>query len=104
VSQTKRQAKDSDQFSFTGLVAFLAVVALFLFVSTKAGTRASGVILLAGALRQQLVGRISYGWEGQPASGYITGWLATLLNALLALFGLAILVWPEVAMSIFGWK
>jgi hypothetical protein len=99
----KSRAAKEGELSLIGLAAFIAIVLLFQFVSTKAGTRAMGVSMLAGAVVQQFRGRIEYGWRGMPAAGYITGALATLLNLLLATVGLAIVVWPEVAMGIFGW-
>ena len=93
----------SEEFSFIGLIAFLAVVSMFLFVSTKAGTRAVGMSLIVWALLQLLRGRIEYGWEGRPPLGYITGWPATVLNVIFGALGFAIVSWPEVAMGIFGW-
>lgn len=99
----KSQTSRSNKFSLIELGAFLVVVALFLFVSTKAGTRAVGTCMLASALVQQWKGEIAYGWEGRPPSGYITGWPATLLNLILGLLGIAVIIWPEVAMSILEW-
>lgn len=100
----KPTTSDDDGFGLLGLVAFGAVVALFLFVSTKAGTRGMGVLMLLAALLQQVRGRIAYGWEGRPPSGYITGPLATGLNLLFAVIGVAMLIWPEVVSGIFGWS
>jgi len=54
-------------------------------------------------LKQQFDGRIEYGWEGRAPSGYIIGWPATVLNLIFGLAGLAVVFWPEVAMSVFGW-
>lgn len=99
----QRHASGSSQFSLVGLGAFLVVVALFLLVSTKAGTRAVGICMIAGALIQQWAGRIAYGWEDRPPSGYITGWLATVLNLFFGTLGLGVVIWPEVAMGILGW-
>jgi len=99
----KSRVPTSDEFSFVRVGAFLVVVALFVFVSTKAGTRGVGFSMIMGAIFQQFQGRIEYGWEGRPPSGHITGWLATLLNLIFGVLGLAIMVWPEVAMGIFGW-
>ena len=86
--------------SATGLV----IVALFLFVSVKVGTRGVGLYMVAGALIQQWEGRIAHGWEDQPPSGYITGWVATVFNLILGMLGLAVAIWPEVAMGIIGWN
>src|SRR3954465_16019232 len=91
------------EFSVLGMIAFLIVVALFMFVSAKAGTRGMGACMIAGAVMQQREGRIGYGWKGQPASGYITGRPATLLNLVFGALGLAVFIWPEVAMGVFGW-
>jgi hypothetical protein len=94
----------SGPFSAFGWVSFVAVVALFLLVSTKAGTRGMGVSIVVGSILHYLSGKgIEYGWEGRPPAGYITGWPAKLITAAFALTGLAIAVWPEVAMGIFGW-
>jgi hypothetical protein len=94
---------EDGQFSLLGMAAFLVVVGLFVFVSTKAGTRGFGACTLIGAFLQARDGRIAYGWKGRPPSGYITGWPATLLTLVFGALGLAILIWPEVAMGIFGW-
>jgi hypothetical protein len=99
----KSKASDDNGFGLLGLMAFAAVVALFLFVSTTAGTRGMGVLMLLAALLQQVRGRIAYGWEGRPPSGYFTGPLATGLNLLFAAIGVAMLIWPEVVVGIFGW-
>ena len=100
----KSETNDDYEHGLFGLVAFAAVVSLFIFVSTKAGTRGMGVLMLVGSVMQQVRGRISYGWEGRPPSGYITGALATGLNLLFAALGLALAIWPEVAMGIFRWS
>ena len=97
------QTTDKGEFSLLGFLAFAIVVALFLFASTKAGTRGMGVLMIVGAVMQQLKGRIAYGWEDQAPSGYITGALATGLNLLFAVLGVGTAIWPEVAMGIFGW-
>jgi hypothetical protein len=99
----KPTASDDDGFGLLGLMAFAAVVALFLLVSTTAGTRGMGVLILLAALLQQVRGRIAYGWEGRPPLGYITGPLVTGLNLLFAAIGVAMLIWPEVVVGIFGW-
>lgn len=99
----KAQANDSNEFSLLGFAAFLVVVLLFLFVSTKAGTRGVGVYMMVGALIQQFSGRIEYGWEGRPPSGYITGWTALVLNLIFGMCGLATVIWPDIAMGILGW-
>ena len=60
--------------------------------------------MIAGAVVQQFQGRIAYGWESRPPSGYLTGSLATVLNLIFVLVGLAAVIWPEVAMDIAGWS
>jgi hypothetical protein len=100
----KPKTDDGSPFSLVGFAAFFIVVALFSFVSTKAGTRAIGIMLLIGAVQQGLRGRIAYGWRGRPPSGHITGFPAVAINVLLGLFGIAVLLWPGVAASIFGWS
>lgn len=97
----RRLIAHNDAISWAG---FLAVVALFLFVSTKAGTRGLGVSMVVGAILQHLGGRgIEYGWEGRPPAGVITGWPAALVNAAFGVAGMAVAIWPEVAMGILGW-
>lgn len=92
------------EFSLAGHIAFAAVVCLFIFVNTKAGTRGIGICMIGSALVQQFRGRIEYGWEGQPSAGHITGKVATFLNLALMAAGLGTIVWPEVPMQIFGWS
>ncbi|MBW8846360.1 MAG: hypothetical protein JF607_15455 [Burkholderiales bacterium] len=100
----KPQAPQSADASVVGWVSFLAVSALFLFVSTKAGTRGLGISMVVGSILQHFSGRgIEYGWEGRPPSGTITGWPAALFTAALGVAGLAVAIWPEVAMGFFGW-
>lgn len=101
-TDSSKSTRDGE-FSLWGMVTFLIVVALFVFVSTKAGTRAVGAGMLASAFLQLREGRIGYGWEDQPPSGYITGRLATLLSLLFGALGLVVFIWPEVAMGILGW-
>ena len=72
-----------DEYRSVGFICFLLVVALFTFVSDKAGMRGLGFTLLMGAALGQRKGRFSYGLEGRPPSGHITGWLATALWVLL---------------------
>ena len=86
-----------------GLVAFAIVVFIFLFVSFRAGTRAFGVSMVLGAVQQQFRGRIPYRWQGRLVSRPITGWFENLLNAAVGIVGLAIVIWPDVAMGFFGW-
>jgi hypothetical protein len=99
----KPQANGSGEFSLLGFAAFLVIVSLFMFVSTKAGTRGVGVCVIVGALIQQISGRIEYGWEGRPPSGYITGWAAAVLNLVFGILGLAMVIWPDIAMGILSW-
>jgi hypothetical protein len=97
-----KSARDGE-FSLLGLAMFAVVVGLFLFVSTKAGTRGVGVCMLGGALIQLREGRIAYGWEGRPPSGHISGWPAKLVSVVFGALGLAVLIWPDVAMGVLGW-
>jgi hypothetical protein len=102
---TDKQPKtaDASKLSVLGHSAFIVVVALFLFVSAKAGTRAVGIFMIISAVLQMRKGRIAYGWEGRPPSGYITGFISTVLNVVFVAIGLAMVVWPELAMGILGW-
>lgn len=105
-SETPNAAVERDRREVQSrwVAAFLVVVALFVIVSTKVGTRGMGFLMIAGALKQQFDGRIEYGWEGRPSSGYIIGWPAAVINLIIGLAGLAVVVWPEVAMGVFGWN
>lgn len=81
-------------------IVFLVTAALF-FVSSIAATRALGVFIVLLALVQYRQGRIAYGWEGRPPSGYLTGMPVTVVSAIFAVAGLALIVWPEFAISMF---
>lgn len=86
-----------------GWASFAVTVALFMFVSSRAGIRWLGVVMLVGAAIQIIQGRIGYGWEGREPSGYITGVPAVLLGLLLGALGLAMLAEPEFMLGLFGW-
>ena len=97
----KSQFSDSNNSRLFGWIGFVVVVALFLFVSDKAGMRGIGVSMIAAAWLHRSDGRVPYGWEGRPPSGHITGWPATVLTLVVGLAGLALVIWPEVAIAIF---
>lgn len=101
---TKEPQSLPSESSIFEIVVFAVVVALFVFVGSKAGTRAVGVVMIFGAAWQQFKGRIPYGWEDQKPSGFLTGRLATVVNLILAALGFSILVWPAVAMDVLGWS
>lgn len=61
-------------------------------------------MMLIGAALQLKDGRISYGWEGHEPSGYIAGTPAKLLSLVMALAGLAMLVWPLFLLELLGWE
>ena len=86
------------------IACFAVVAGLFMFVSAVAGTRAAGVAMLAGAVLQQVRGRIPYGWEGREPSGFLTGGTAKVVNLIMAAIGVALAIWPRAAMNIFGWS
>ena len=86
-----------------GLAAFLIVVAVFLTLGTRAGTRTLGLVTLVVAAYHLRAGKISYGWEGRESSGYITGVPAILLACLIGLLGLAMLIEPGLMMALLGW-
>lgn len=88
---------------FARLAAFAAVVCLFLFVSSRAGMRGAGVVILAGAIVHVLQRRIPYGWQGREPSGYISGAPALLLGALLGIVGVAAVVQPDLILALLGW-
>jgi hypothetical protein len=84
-------------------IAFMAVVALFLFVSSRAGIRGVGILMLIGAAVHMVQRRIPYGLEGYEHSGYITGVPAILLGLLAAIAGILMLIQPEFMLSMLGW-
>lgn len=85
------------------LVAFVVVVCLFMFVSSRVGMRGAGLVMLAGAAVHVVQRRIPYGWEGREPSGYITGVAAVLLGALMGLIGVVALVQPDLMLALLGW-
>ena len=82
--------------------AFAVVVVLFIFVSSKAGMRGIGLVMLANACVHLVNQSVSYGWEGQEPSGYITGIPAVLLGILMGVAGVAMLVLPEFMLVLLG--
>lgn len=94
----------SPVFGAIGVLSFVAVVAIWLFVSDRAGMRAFGVSILVGAVFSQLSGKgVPYGWEGRAPSGYITGWGALVFNGSMGVVGVAVVAWPDVVLGILGW-
>lgn len=86
------------------LAAFVVVVALFQLVSSKAGMRGMGVVMLVGAGGQLVTRRIPYGIEGYEPSGYITGKFAVILSLLMGLVGIVMVAQPELMLALFGWS
>jgi hypothetical protein len=87
-----------------GLAAFLLVVVIFLTVGSRAGTRTLGLVTVVAALIQLRAKRISYGWENREPSGYITGIPAIAISCFLGLFGVAMIINPDLIMAILGWE
>jgi hypothetical protein len=85
-------------------VAFAVVVALFLLVSSKAGMRGAGVVMLVVSEIHLVTRRIPYGWEGREPSGYITGVPAVMVGMLTGAVGAAMLAYPELMLALFGWS
>ena len=100
--KTPKDSSDSSLMIEMGL--FAIVLMTFVLFGIETGARVLGGVMISSALWKQLKGRIPYGWEGQAPSGYLSGGIATILNLAMALFGLAILIWPEVAMAVLGWS
>ena len=96
-------SENSTVWRIAGWVSFAVTVALFTFVSSRAGMRWLGIVMLVGAAVQITQRRIVYGWEGRAPSGYITGVPAVLLGLLLGALGLAMLAKPEFMLILFGW-
>ena len=87
-----------------GIAAFAVTVLLFMFVSSLAGMRWLGIVMLAGAVVQIIQRRIAYGWEGREPSGFITGFPALVLGVLLGLAGAVMVAKPDLMLAIFGWQ
>ena len=66
----------------------LVILAGYLAGGSKVGKGVLGACLIVGALLQQCVGKIPYGWEGAAPSGYLTGWKVLVFNLFLAGAGL----------------
>lgn len=84
--------------------AFAVMAFLFLFVSSRAGMRGLGVVMLIGSGAQIAARRIPYGWEGKEPSGYITGFPALLVSLLMGTLGMAMIFQPALMLTLFGWK
>jgi hypothetical protein len=96
--------KSGNYFTGLGLVAFVVMASLFLFVSDKAGVRALGIWFFGGAIWGFLTGQpVENGWQGRPASGHLPGWAATLFYLAMSALGLFMLIWPEVFVD-FGFR
>ena len=95
--------ENSSAWRIAGMASFAVGVALFMFVSSHAGMRWLGVVMLVGAIVQIVQRRIAYGWEGREPSGYITGIPAVVLGVLLGALGVAMLAKPDLMLAIFGW-
>ena len=77
------------------VVAVISVAFVYTLVSKSAGTRALGAVIIFGAVVQQWMGAIPYGWEGQEPSGYLRGWKVAAFNAVLGCAGFAMLIWGK---------
>jgi hypothetical protein len=78
-----------------GTSSLAVAVALFIFVSSRAGMRWLGIVMLVGGIVQTIQRRIAYGWEGRPPSGYITGVPAVIVGVLWCALGVAMLAQPD---------
>ncbi len=83
-------------------LAFFVALALHFFVGKTAGVRGFGVWFVLFALALHKRGHIDFWISGQPGGWKLTGPFATVLNVLVAVIGLAVLIWPEVAIEISG--
>jgi hypothetical protein len=80
-----------------GVAAFIAIVAMFVFVGNVAGFRVTGVATLMSGLATVKRGDLPVGIEGRPPSFYLRGIWATIGGIAIAALGCA-LIWfaPEV--------
>lgn len=87
-----------------GVLSFIVVVVVSLFVSDRAGLRVFGVAVVVGAVGSLWSGEgVAFGWEGQPPKGHIKGWGAVAFKLAMALLGLGSFLWPDVVLGILGW-
>jgi len=78
-----------------GIVVFIIVVAAF-FYDRIFGWRALGMTEVAYGIWVIWTRRVSYGWEGRPPSGYITGSFAVVVGLLAIGLGAVFIVAPQV--------
>ncbi len=91
-----------ERFDVFGLIAFAVVLAVFLLVSPQAGVRAFGVWMAAATVIKWFNGSASSRGKGLSRAGSGRDGLPAALSLLLVAVGLAMVVWPEVAMGLFG--
>ena len=84
----------------TSFLVFAAVVAAFLF-DTILGIRTLGLAEAAIGAYWIKVGRVPYGWRGLPPSGYLTGWAALAVGALVISIGLLFMLAPAAVEPLF---
>jgi hypothetical protein len=77
------------------VTAVAVVAAAYLLGGSEVGKRTLGICIIVGALLQQGIGRIPYGWEGRDPSGYLTGWKALLFNLALGAVGAYFAFFPR---------
>jgi hypothetical protein len=78
-----------------GIVVFIIVVAAFIY-DRIFGWRALGIAEVAYGIWVIRTRRVSYGWEGQPPSGYLTGGFAVIVGLLAVALGAVFVFVPEV--------
>ena len=62
----------------------IGILAGYVLGGSQVGKGTLGICLIAGAVLQQCVGKVPYGWEGAAPLGYLTRWKALLFNLALA--------------------
>jgi hypothetical protein len=80
---------------FWGTIAFVLMVALFIFFGPSVGWRAVGLWQLVFSVRVFLKPEIPVGWEGQESSFILRGPLAVLVGVLNLGFVVMLLFFPE---------
>lgn len=93
----------SSVWRIAGMASFAFTVALFIFVSSRAGMRWLGVVMLVSAVVQIAQRRVAYGWKGREPSGYITGIPSVILGVLFGALGVAMVAQPDLMLAVFGW-
>lgn len=88
-------------WSLASFVALALLTGLFMFVSSRAGVRGSGVLLLFYAATHLLQRRIPYGWSERNPLGHVKGKLAVAVGLFTAAVGIFMILQPDLMLALF---